>query len=152
MIGLMPPTVPGKARSRLPVSRPAADLFLPYPGVRPIVQTTAASFGEAKLGAVCSRSARRKGSSEACSGCCHSMPSHARLGERRFEFISLWGFSVFLLYAMRRVDCWARTQHPICRLRLGLLNRSRTLTQALVPNPANSKGTTAAHPAHLFQG
>jgi transposase len=27
------------------------------------------------------------------------------LPERRFEFIPLWGFFVFLLYAMRRVDC-----------------------------------------------
>jgi hypothetical protein len=25
--------------------------------------------------------------------------------ERRFEFIPLWGFFVFLLYAMRPVDC-----------------------------------------------
>jgi hypothetical protein len=25
--------------------------------------------------------------------------------ERRFEFIPFWGFLVFLLYAMRRVDC-----------------------------------------------
>src|SRR5205823_6276649 len=27
------------------------------------------------------------------------------LVERRFEFIPLWGFLVFLLYTMRRVDC-----------------------------------------------
>jgi transposase len=28
-----------------------------------------------------------------------------QLAERRFEFIPLWGFLVFLLYTMRRVDC-----------------------------------------------
>ena len=28
-----------------------------------------------------------------------------QLAERRFEFIPLWGFFVFLLYAMRRVNC-----------------------------------------------
>ena len=32
-------------------------------------------------------------------------PGYDRLGERRFEFIPLWGFLVFLLYTMRRVDC-----------------------------------------------
>jgi hypothetical protein len=28
-----------------------------------------------------------------------------QLAERRFEFIPLWGFVVFLLYTMRRVNC-----------------------------------------------
>jgi transposase len=28
-----------------------------------------------------------------------------RLGERRFEFVPLWGISVFLAYRMRRVNC-----------------------------------------------
>jgi transposase len=32
-------------------------------------------------------------------------PGYDQLAERRFEFISLWGFLVFLLYSMRRVDC-----------------------------------------------
>src|SRR5689334_12935246 len=32
-------------------------------------------------------------------------PGYDQLAERRFEFIPLWGFFVFLLYAMRRVDC-----------------------------------------------
>jgi transposase len=32
-------------------------------------------------------------------------PGYDQLGERRFEFIPLWGFFVFLLYTMRRVDC-----------------------------------------------
>jgi len=37
---------------------------------------------------------------------CHlPAPGYDRLGERRFEFISVLGFLVFLLYTMRRVDC-----------------------------------------------
>src|SRR6516225_4058107 len=37
---------------------------------------------------------------------CHlPAPGYDQLAERRFEFIPLWGFLVFLLYSMRRVDC-----------------------------------------------
>jgi transposase len=32
-------------------------------------------------------------------------PGYDQLAERRIEFIPLWGFLVFLLYTMRRVDC-----------------------------------------------
>ncbi|HWF11948.1 MAG TPA: hypothetical protein VG297_25945 [Bryobacteraceae bacterium] len=32
-------------------------------------------------------------------------PGYDKLPERRFEFIPFWGFLVFLLYSMRRVDC-----------------------------------------------
>ncbi len=32
-------------------------------------------------------------------------PGYDQLAERRFEFIPLWGFLVFLLYTMRRVNC-----------------------------------------------
>ena len=32
-------------------------------------------------------------------------PSPASLAERRFAFIPVWGFLVFLLYTMRRFDC-----------------------------------------------
>src|SRR5947208_7490177 len=35
----------------------------------------------------------------------HPGPGYDQLGERRFEFIPFWGFFVFLLYTMRRVDC-----------------------------------------------
>ena len=57
----------------------------------------------------------RKGSAAVCSRC--HLPAHGydQLAERRFEFIRLWGFLVFFLYTMRRVDCrrcgvarWAR--------------------------------------------
>src|SRR5262247_2402850 len=47
----------------------------------------------------------RKGSMAICSRCHQPAPGYDQLAERRFEFIPLWGFFVFLLYAMRRVDC-----------------------------------------------
>jgi len=47
----------------------------------------------------------RKGSTAICSRCHHAAPGYDQLAERRFEFIPLWEFFVFLLYAMRRVDC-----------------------------------------------
>ena len=47
----------------------------------------------------------RKGSAAVCSRCHLPAPGYDQLAERRFEFIPLWGFLVFLLYAMRRVDC-----------------------------------------------
>src|SRR5229473_7928944 len=47
----------------------------------------------------------RTGSAAICSRCHQMAPGYDQLAERRFEFIPLWGFFVFLLYAMRRVDC-----------------------------------------------
>jgi RNA polymerase sigma factor (TIGR02999 family) len=47
----------------------------------------------------------RKGSDAVCSRCHLPAPGYDQLAQRRFEFIPLWGFFVFLLYAMRRVDC-----------------------------------------------
>jgi len=47
----------------------------------------------------------RTGSAAICSRCHQPAPGYDQLRERRFEFIPLWGFFVFLLYAMRRVDC-----------------------------------------------
>jgi transposase len=47
----------------------------------------------------------RVGSKAVCSGCQQPAPGYDRLAERRFEFIPFWGFLVFLLYSMRRVDC-----------------------------------------------
>jgi transposase len=47
----------------------------------------------------------RKGSTAVCSRCHLPAPGYDQLAERRFEFIPLWGFLVFFLYAMRRVDC-----------------------------------------------
>jgi transposase len=47
----------------------------------------------------------RKKCSAVCSGCEKPRPGYDTLPERRFEFVPLWGIPVFLLYAMRRVDC-----------------------------------------------
>ncbi len=47
----------------------------------------------------------RKRSAAICSSCHQPSPDYDQLGERRFEFIPLWGFFVFLLYTMRRVNC-----------------------------------------------
>ncbi len=47
----------------------------------------------------------RKGSGAVCSRCHLPAPGYDQLSERRFEFIPFWGFLVFLLYSMRRVDC-----------------------------------------------
>jgi transposase len=47
----------------------------------------------------------RKGSAAICSRCHQPAPGYDELAERRFEFIPFWGFLVFLLYSMRRVDC-----------------------------------------------
>jgi transposase len=47
----------------------------------------------------------RKGSAAICSRCRLPAPGYDKLDERRFEFIPLWGYFVFLLYTMRRVDC-----------------------------------------------
>ena len=47
----------------------------------------------------------RVGSQAVCSGCQQLAPGYDQLAERRFEFIPFWGFLVFLLYRMRRVNC-----------------------------------------------
>jgi transposase len=47
---------------------------------------------------------RRRGKA-ICSGCQQPRPGYDHLEQRRFEFIPLWGYLVFFLYQMRRVDC-----------------------------------------------
>lgn len=47
----------------------------------------------------------RKNSRAICSGCQKPASLYDKLNIRRFEFVPLWGYSVFLLYSMRRVDC-----------------------------------------------
>lgn len=51
----------------------------------------------------------RQGSRGACGECGGRGPTYdtARV-PRRFEFVPLWGYAVFLVYAMRRIDC------PVC--------------------------------------
>lgn len=49
----------------------------------------------------------RANSRAICSGCQKPASLYDRLGIRRFEFVPLWGYPVFLLYQMRRVACRA---------------------------------------------
>jgi len=55
--------------------------------------------------AVVERVRAREGSRPYCSGCGKRCAGYDRLPERRFEFIPLWEFAVFFLYARRRVQC-----------------------------------------------
>jgi transposase len=47
----------------------------------------------------------RRNSNALCSCCGQPATLYDRLTERRFEFIPLWGFRVFFVYLMRRVNC-----------------------------------------------
>lgn len=47
----------------------------------------------------------RRGSRGVCSGCQRKGPTYDTLSPRRFAFIPIWGIAVFLVYAMRRIDC-----------------------------------------------
>ena len=49
----------------------------------------------------------RKGTRAICSGCQQPAPAgyDQSAKPRRFEFIGFWGYLVFLVYCMRRVDC-----------------------------------------------
>ena len=47
----------------------------------------------------------RKGARGVCGGCGKKRPGYDTLGPRRFAFVPLWGMAVFLIYAMRRVNC-----------------------------------------------
>jgi transposase len=70
----------------------------------------------------------RKRSAAICSGCRLPAPGYDRLPERRFEFIPLWGFFVFLVYAMRRVDC--RRCNAVVVEQVPWGDGKRTLTKA----------------------
>ncbi len=47
----------------------------------------------------------RKNSRPLCSGCQKPASGYDHLKERRFEFVPLWGYKVYFLYRMRRVNC-----------------------------------------------
>ena len=76
----------------------------------------------------------REGSAAVCSGCQKPAPGYDHLPERRFEFIPFWGFLVFFLYRMRRVDCrhcgvvveevpWGDGKHQLTRAYMLFLAR-----------------------------
>ena len=69
----------------------------------------------------------RLGSKPRCSGCGQPAAGYDHRSCRRFEFIPIWGFAVFLLYCMRRVDCqrcgikveevpWGTGKHTLCKV------------------------------------
>jgi len=47
----------------------------------------------------------RKNAKSICSKCHRPAPGYDTLEEREFEFIPVWGFPVFFVYSMRRVEC-----------------------------------------------
>ena len=68
----------------------------------------------------------RKRSRPVCSGCGRRGSTYDHLPERQFSYVPLWGFTVVLAYAMRRVACvecgvkvetvpWATGKSPIAR-------------------------------------
>jgi transposase len=74
----------------------------------------------------------RRGTAAVCSGCHRPAPGYDQLSPRRFEFIPLWGFFVFLLYSMRRVNCpdcgvlveevpWASGKHHLTNVYMQFL-------------------------------
>jgi transposase len=76
----------------------------------------------------------RAGSTAVCSGCAQPRHGYDRLAPRRFAFVPLWGIPVWLVYAMRRVDCpacgvkveiipWAEGKHQLCTCYLWFLAR-----------------------------
>jgi transposase len=70
----------------------------------------------------------RKGSAATCWRCHQAAPGYDELAERRFEFIPFWGFLVFLLYSMWRVDC--RRCRPVFVEEVPWGDGKRTLTRA----------------------
>lgn len=82
----------------------------------------------------------RVGSAAICSGCQKPAPGYDHLPQRRIEFIPLYGFLVFFLYAMRRVSCkscgivveqvpWASGKHHLTKTYMQFLaNWARKLS------------------------
>ena len=76
----------------------------------------------------------RVGSPAICSGCHRPASGYDHLSDRQFEFIPVWGYLVFLLYRMRRVDCttcgviveevpWADGKHQLTKAYMLFLAR-----------------------------
>jgi transposase len=68
----------------------------------------------------------RRGSRAFCSGCGRRGSTYDHLSARRFAFVPLWAIPVFLIYALRRVNCprcgitvemvpWAEGKHHLTR-------------------------------------
>lgn len=116
--------------------------------IRPFVYGTASFVG----GEIHATIRARRGSTGQCGECGRRGPTYdtART-PRLFEFVPLWGFVVFLVYAMRRIDCpncgvrtervpWAEGKHQCCNAyRLFLARWARRLSWSEV---ASIFGTT----------
>jgi transposase len=70
----------------------------------------------------------RKGSTPVCSRCHQPASGYDQLPERRFEFVPFWGYVVFLLYSMRRVNC--RHCDAVVVEEVPWVDRQRQLTKA----------------------
>lgn len=102
----------------------------------------------------------RRGSKPHCSCCGKMAPGYDVLPMRRFEFIPVWGYSVQLLYCMRRVSCracgvkveqvpWAIGKHTHTRAyMLHLAHWARKLSWK---ETALSFGTTWDHVCHAVE-
>jgi hypothetical protein len=101
----------------------------------------------------------RKGSKAICSRCHQPAPGYDQLAERPFEFIPVWGFLVFLLYAMRRVECrrcravvveevpWADGKHTLTKVYMLFLARwARRLSICLKLPPRSPDLNAFAEP------
>jgi hypothetical protein len=97
----------------------------------------------------------RKGSAAICSRCHQPAPGYNQLAQRRFEFIPLWGFFVFLLYPTQ-VEFHIRSPSlPPGRDLVGeIVQKARARGIRVMSrfewSMNQSKGTWEAHP-HWFQ-
>ena len=71
--------------------------------LKSFVYERAEFFGERSLVEV--RIRPRRNGRPVCSGCGRRRPGYDTLPVRRFEFVPLWGLAVFLVSALRRVNC-----------------------------------------------
>jgi transposase len=91
-----------------------------------------AKFSPSEKSTIDVRIRPRVGSAAICSGCHRPAAGYDHLAERRFEFIPFWGFLVFLIYRMRRVNCntcgvvveelpWASGKHQLTKVYMQFL-------------------------------
>jgi transposase len=66
---------------------------------------TKARFGKSDSNVIEVLIEARTNAKPLCSVCGKRCPGYDRLSERKYEFIPIWGYHVFFLYARRRVQC-----------------------------------------------
>ncbi len=102
----------------------------------------------------------RAGGRPTCSSCGQPGPGYDALPARQYEFVPLWGFAVFFVYARRRVDCrrcgvrvetvpWAAGKHHLTTTYAWFLARwAKRLSWTEV---AAVFGTTWEHVVHSVE-